>query len=254
MKHFEKNKNASELGIDPRRMFVVVRKKDSDASYKVGDILKINQINEKHNCYMPAFNNITNGRNQIYCYWEELYYADEHKFKVGDKCKVIKCLDINKTEYLHSRPTGNIITIVGYTDILDKMLYRCSDSYNRFDEELELVEEASEYKPSEIMNKIILGVAKVESACEDRQFCDMVMPYLVLEVLKNKFKPMENIIKFAKNLVLSEDEKLLRKYGIKNDCGEYTEVAASLVTEKLLKDNEAYLIDIAKKKEEEDKK
>jgi len=64
---------------------------------------------------------------------------------------------------------------------------------------------------------------------------------------------MKNIIKFAKNLVLSADEKLLRKYNLKNDCGEYTAEARELVINKLIADNEAYLIDLAKKLEAEDK-
>ena len=61
------------------------------------------------------------------------------------------------------------------------------------------------------------------------------------------------IIKFAKELTLSADEKLLRKYGLKDECGEYTIEGRELVYRKLVADNGAYLIEIATKKEAEDK-
>jgi len=64
---------------------------------------------------------------------------------------------------------------------------------------------------------------------------------------------MSNIVSFAKNLVLSADEKLLRKMGLHNDCGEATQEAYDLIKEKLVKDNEPYLLEIAKAKQEEDK-
>jgi hypothetical protein len=45
----------------------------------------------------------------------------------------------------------------------------------------------------------------------------------------NKNKIMENIVKFAKNLSLSKEEKLLREVGIKNEVGKYTNEALSIV-------------------------
>ena len=72
-------------------------------------------------------------------------------------------------------------------------------------------------------------------------------------------KPLTNktmksdIQTFAKNLLLSKEEKLLRKYGLKNECGEFTTDAKDLVLEKLTKENEAFLVDIAKQKEAEEK-
>lgn len=66
---------------------------------------------------------------------------------------------------------------------------------------------------------------------------------------------MENIVTFAKNLVLSADEKSLREAGLKNNCGEYTAEAKEIIMAKLMKDNEAYLITItaALKAEKADK-
>lgn len=77
------------------------------------------------------------------------------------------------------------------------------------------------------------------------------------QLLTNLIKPtgnkfMSNVIKFAKELVLSKEEKLLRKYGLKNECGEYTVTAQELVIDKLVKENEAYLIEIAQKMSEEE--
>jgi len=65
---------------------------------------------------------------------------------------------------------------------------------------------------------------------------------------------MDKIITFAKDLALSKEEKLLRKYNLKNTCGNFTENAKEIVMQKLLSDNETYLVEIATKIEEEEKK
>ena len=62
-----------------------------------------------------------------------------------------------------------------------------------------------------------------------------------------------NIKKFVKTLTLSKEDKLLREYGLQNDCGDFTEEAIELVINKLVEDNKAYLIEIATKLKEEDK-
>ena len=63
-----------------------------------------------------------------------------------------------------------------------------------------------------------------------------------------------NIKKFVKTLTLSKEDKLLREYGLQNDCGDFTEEAKELVINKLVEDNKAYLVEIATKLKEEDKK
>ncbi len=65
---------------------------------------------------------------------------------------------------------------------------------------------------------------------------------------------MENVVRFAKNLVLSADEKLLRKVYFKNQYGDYTNDAREIVMEKLMKENEVYLLEVAKAIETETKK
>lgn len=75
----------------------------------------------------------------------------------------------------------------------------------------------------------------------------------VQEKQELKINIMQDIIKFAKNMILSSDEKVLRKTGLKDDNGAFTETAWELTKQKLMQDNERSLIDIAKAKEEEDK-
>ena len=62
-----------------------------------------------------------------------------------------------------------------------------------------------------------------------------------------------NIKKFVKTLTLSKEDKLLREYGLQNDCGDFTEEARELVINKLVEENKAYLVEIATKLKEEDK-
>jgi hypothetical protein len=96
-------------------------------------------------------------------------------------------------------------------------------------------------------------------------------------------KVMSNIVEFAKNLTLSQDEKLLREVGLKDECGNFTENARQVVLDleavelgfksyehlqtkvgvdsetslefaRLLVKHEAKLLEIAKAKKEEEKK
>lgn len=69
------------------------------------------------------------------------------------------------------------------------------------------------------------------------------------KVKNNKNKNnMSKIINFVKSCLLSADEKLLRENGLKYECGEYTSEYTELVTEKLNRDNEAYVIETLKAK------
>lgn len=88
----------------------------------------------------------------------------------------------------------------------------------------------------------------VEPECEP---CVGVWSKAVLINKKEKF--MSKATNYIKNLTLTADEKLLRKYGFKDSCGDYTGEAVDLVKAKLVKDNEDYLISIAKGLEEEAK-
>ncbi len=57
--------------------------------------------------------------------------------------------------------------------------------------------------------------------------------------------PMKGIVQFVKNALLSSDEKLLRKFALKTECGDYTQAAKDIVINKLCRDNEAELVTAA---------
>lgn len=76
----------------------------------------------------------------------------------------------------------------------------------------------------------------------------------VSSVCESKKTKMDKIVKFAKNLTLSKEEKLMRKHDLKDDCGDYTEAAREIVMQKLMQENEAKLIEIATEMEAEEKK
>jgi len=75
-------------------------------------------------------------------------------------------------------------------------------------------------------------------------------------VFLNPKNIMSNITTFVKNLALSKDEKLLRKHGLHDECSQPTETYKALVLDKLFKDNEAYVVEMAAAldKEEKEKK
>ncbi len=64
---------------------------------------------------------------------------------------------------------------------------------------------------------------------------------------------MSNITKFVKNLSLSADEKLLRKHGFKNECGEYTLEGRDFAILKTCEVHETAMIEVAKGLEAEAK-
>lgn len=71
---------------------------------------------------------------------------------------------------------------------------------------------------------------------------------------KGKGSIMSNILDFVKNSVLSKEEKLLRKFNLKDMCGEFTTTARELVLQKLVSDNVDYLVEQATALEAEENK
>jgi len=66
---------------------------------------------------------------------------------------------------------------------------------------------------------------------------------------------MSNIVNFAKDLLLSPEEKLLRKYGLHDENGKNRSEAEELIMDKFLNspENQAYLLEVATAKQAEDK-
>lgn len=65
---------------------------------------------------------------------------------------------------------------------------------------------------------------------------------------------MQKLISFIKNLTLSEDEKLLRKHGMKDENGNYTEAYSGISHNLMHKENETKIIELVKQWEAEEKK
>lgn len=70
--------------------------------------------------------------------------------------------------------------------------------------------------------------------------------------LTPKEKPMSIVTKL-KNLELTTDEKLLRKYGLKDSDGDWTDEATEVLDNMLLEERKADLIDKVKKLDAEEK-
>jgi hypothetical protein len=64
---------------------------------------------------------------------------------------------------------------------------------------------------------------------------------------------VESIIDTVKNLALSADEKLLRKFGFKDNCGDYTARAREVAMLKLLEDKASEILALAKELDAEEK-
>lgn len=84
---------------------------------------------------------------------------------------------------------------------------------------------------------------------------DELLKQFNLEKTINKINKtyMSKITTFVKNSFLSVDEKLLIKYGLKYECGDYTTEAKELIISKLTADNNAYLVEQATALEAEEK-
>ena len=165
-----------------------------------------------------------------------------NKFKVGDKVQIIKAIssigrDLSKGSFREE--IGKITTI---TDFSDGLMYpykleNVKDAWK--DEELKLISNGEDCCPNfTISNEMeFTGTLTAQSG-----------------TIEPKKSIMSNIIDFAKNLALSADEKLLRKQGLKDSCGDYTGEAKEIAIQKLCKEKEVELIEIAKAKELEEKK
>lgn len=172
------------------------------------------------------------------------------KFRIGDKVRFVAgggyycSLNSVPIEYMRNqgfRSENSLpyqldeISEISYCDKNKMFFYRDKNGNWYSENGLQLVEESS-----------LCGV--VGEPCEPT-------PTVVGQININKKETiMSKVTSFVKNLTLSADEKLLRKYNLKNECGEYTSEAIDAVKLKLVSDNESYLIEIAKGLEEEENK
>ena len=168
------------------------------------------------------------------------------KFKVGDKVRVIS----NSLRYCPWEVGTICYILIIHSIETDGQYYRVGKEFNvqrnfagAYECELELADTTGYYfnMVDTINNAYQIFTTAEEITLKDN--CE-----------KSPKNIMTTIKEFAKNLVLSTDEKLLRKHGLKDSCGNFTIDAKDLVIEKLTSDNVKYLIDIAEQKEKEEVK
>lgn len=156
-----------------------------------------------------------------------------YQFKIGDKVKFIENNQNIPKYYTNNDgiPCEKLthgITYLG--DEYYKNFAKIVDIYNEY----YLVEWISKN------NKIMRLGFKAETL----ELLESIAPNKII---------MSTIKEFVKNSFLSKEEKLLRKQGLKNECGDYTQDAKDLVIEKLTRENEEFLLEVATKKDEEEK-
>lgn len=160
------------------------------------------------------------------------------KFKVGDK---VRCVNKGWNDYYYSTRENIIFEVIAIDG--DSMCLRKKGEYPSIRtpfwkfENFELVEEGC-------------GSCEVDEELDNLLEEDNEST----NNSKNKVeKIMSKVSEFVKNSLLSKEEKLLRKYGLKDSCGDYTGEAERLVISKLVKENEAHLIEVAQGIEAEEK-
>lgn len=178
----------------------------------------------------------------------------EYKFKVGDKVKVL-----NKHDYNTLVEIGKVYTVIKIKD--SPYPYELDCGTCMMEKWLKLVEEEPYYTTCS-GSGIAVASSNIQEIINDmmeqtKKFSVYPMYMTGMDyghtIKNNKTTIMSKITTFAKNLVLSADEKLLRKYGLHDECGNHTDEAEELVIAKLVKENEAYLIELAKGMELEEK-
>lgn len=84
------------------------------------------------------------------------------------------------------------------------------------------------------------------------------MSYFSTLISKNPFYKLKDktmsIVEFAKDLTLSKNEKLLRKHGLKDECGVWSDEAIEIEAQLACDDKTDKFVEIAMKKDEEEKK
>lgn len=100
----------------------------------------------------------------------------------------------------------------------------------------------------------VLTTGMIDSAVkmlkENKLHSMYLPPY---QEFKKQEKIMSKITRFVKNLALSEGDKLLRKYGFQDECGDFTSDAREFALIKLCEDKKAAMVAVAQGLEQEEK-
>lgn len=172
-------------------------------------------------------------------------------YKIGDCVKIIQRKKYNKTGLVDFNKENGDVGVVAY---INRKSYNLEDRtfnyevwdkggqlyYGWFDEDdIEPYSEKS-YKDNFFEKYNQHGTYMVIDPAV------YYKPNDSTEVKKDGTNIMSKALKYVKDKLLSEDEKLLRKYGLKDDSGEFTQEAEEIVSKKILNDNLNYLIEIAR--------
>lgn len=191
-------------------------------------------------------------------------------FKVGDKVRVRDTCNVRCFSSAHDS-IGEVFTLNKddarqMNDIYNNMIHLNNNRFgcNYVREDFELVEQGCEpcgttISSGNVKEFIDKATYSMRSALTPWGMYKVGLDMGFEEEYKlssNKKTIMSKISSYVKNLTLSADEKLLRKYGLKNECGEVTVEGQEAILENFYNspENIAYLVSIAQGLEDEVKK
>lgn len=158
----------------------------------------------------------------------------QREFRVGDKVKVIKVIDKGiDPKYLGKIGTINKISS-GWIEFEENNIC-CMRA-----EQLELVEDEEQVCTNGYMRKLA-DIEIYKNSVESPT------------TIKKGQSIMSKLTNFVKDSFLSKEEKLMRKYGLKDSCGDYTSEARELAIQKLMSECDSYFIKVVKDMEAEEK-
>lgn len=216
--------------------------------FKVGDVLKDNKESFKITILKIDSMDVISTPGGLIgcCNWTMDYLQDNFTlvrqgcpFKRGDKVKHKETGVITTVTFVPGMPEYDRKRFAGATKG-----FQTEDYGWRYFSDFELITE-EECEPC-VGSKVLTGVDDTEDFEITAEDCDTSSMVCGSTLIIKKETFMSKATNYIKNLTLSADEKLLRKYGFKDGCGDYTGEAIDLVKMKLVKDNEVYLIEIAK--------
>lgn len=86
--------------------------------------------------------------------------------------------------------------------------------------------------------------------------CPITFEELLSSGVCSEKKEGIDLLAFEADSHMTPDERILRKYGIKDEKGEFTAIALELVLQKLVREHQTWLLDLIldKEKSDEEKK
>lgn len=244
---FEAGKNATELGIDTTRLFVVVNPRISYCN--TGDILKLVD-DDGSDC--PYFKDLTSGRYPIISLWEGLAYADivVHCPTQEDYDKLMKAYEekTNWMWYQGQRPTdlNDWIAYKSETCVRygNKFAYAHRQWYEANNFTIISLDTALEWlgvekEPSPVKNQLkepwvfYKEIARMQR--ENARLSLFGCPVYPISqfITKPKQSFMSNIATTLKNALLSKTDRILREHGLEDENGKITNEAARLMLTEL---------------------